>query len=82
TIHKAGLDLIITSTIDSVVARTACVHLAAVLDELPPCGLNTAHMLETDLCEDPAPADHGFITVPQMAGNGTDRAWPDEWPEE
>jgi o-succinylbenzoate synthase len=74
-ILEAGLVPVVTTTIDTVVARTAAVHLAAAMDEMPACGLATAQFLEEDLCEDPAPVINGRINVPQKPGLGVDEAW-------
>lgn len=69
-VREAGLDLVVTTTIDAVVARTAAVHLAAALDPTRACGLATASWLARDLAVDPAPVVDGAVTVPQSAGHG------------
>lgn len=68
--RAAGLDVIVTTTVDAVVARTAAVHLAAALDVDRACGLATASMLAGDLADDPAAVVDGAVTVPQSAGHG------------
>lgn len=68
--RTAGLDVIVTTTVDAVVARTAAVHLAAALDVDRACGLATASMLAGDLGDDPAAVVDGAVTVPQSAGHG------------
>lgn len=70
TVLDAGLDVVVSNTIDAVVARTGAVHVAASLPELRPCGLATAGMIETDLGPDPAPVRNGAVTVPQEPGLG------------
>lgn len=67
---RAGIDPVISNTVDSVVARTGAVHLAAALQIDRPCGLATGSWIEMDLAEDPAPVEHGRITVPKSNGLG------------
>jgi len=67
----AGIDPVVTTTIDAAVARTAAVHVAAALPE--GCerahGLATGELLVTDLvADDPAPATNGRIAVPRGSG--------------
>lgn len=68
--RERGLEVIVTTTIDAAVARTAAVHLAASLDVDRACGLATADRLAEDVAIDPSPVDEGGISVPQTAGNG------------
>ena len=68
--RDAGLDVVVTTTVDAVVARTAAVHLAAALDPDRACGLATASWLARDLAADPAEVVDGAVTVPQSAGLG------------
>lgn len=65
-----GLGVIVTTTIDAAVARTAAVHLAAALDVDRACGLATAGRLAEDVANDPSPVVEGAISVPQFSGNG------------
>jgi len=74
-VQKAGLDAIVTTTVDAVVARTAAIHLAATLSEPRACGLATAGRLERDLAADPTTLEGGQITVPDQSGTGV--ALPD-----
>jgi len=69
-----GVDPVVTTTVDAVVARTAAVHVAAAIPDIRPCGLATADFLEADLGPDPAPVEDGAITVPQDAGLGIELA--------
>jgi len=73
--RKQDVRPVVTTTIDTVVARTAAVHLSAALGDLPACGLATADFLEEDLCQDPAAPFDGKVAVPQDPGIGVDRAW-------
>jgi len=66
----AGVDPVVSTTIDAVVARTGAVHLAASLHDPRPCGLATGSMLTSDLSADPAPVVDGAIEVPQGKGLG------------
>ncbi|MFD1512400.1 mandelate racemase/muconate lactonizing enzyme family protein [Halomarina rubra] len=67
--RERGVDVVVTTTIDAVYARTAAVHLAASLPEVRACGLATAGLLDADLASDPAPVEHGAIAVPEGKGN-------------
>lgn len=66
---EAGLDVIVTTTIDGAIARAAAVHLAASLPNVRACGLATADRLAVDLCEGVAPVRAGATVVPQGKGN-------------
>jgi o-succinylbenzoate synthase len=64
----AGVDPVVTTTIDAAPARTAAVHVAAAIPDVRPCGLATAAALESDLGPDPAPVGGGETTVPTGPG--------------
>ncbi len=70
TAATAGVESLVTSTIDGVVARTGAIHLAATIDSDRACGLATADLLQRDLGPDPAPVDAGSVTVPTGPGLG------------
>lgn len=74
-VRDAGLDVVITTTIDAVVARTSAVHLAASLPTTHAHGLATGDRLRTDLAADPAPVKDGRIQVPQQPGHGVRGVW-------
>ncbi|QLH78712.1 o-succinylbenzoate synthase [Halosimplex rubrum] len=67
-----GIEPVVTTTVDAVVARTAAVHVAAAIPDVAPCGLATADLLADDLADDPAPVSDGRIAVPQGPGVGVD----------
>ena len=67
--REAGVDPVVTTTVDGAVARAGAVHLAASLDLDLACGLATADRLEADLCADPAPVVDGAARVPHGKGN-------------
>lgn len=67
---RAGLDVVVSNTVDAVVGRTAAVHVAASLDEPRAAGLVTGDLLSRDLGADPAPVERGRMTVPQSPGLG------------
>jgi L-alanine-DL-glutamate epimerase-like enolase superfamily enzyme len=67
---EAGVEPVVSTTIDTVVARTGAVHLAASIPDVGACGLATASMLRSDLAPDPATVEDGTITVPQDPGLG------------
>lgn len=70
--REAGLDAVVTTTIDGALARTGAVHVAASLSNPPACGLATADRLAEDLVPDPAPIAGGEVCVPQAPGNAPD----------
>lgn len=72
---EEGITPVVTTTIDGAVARTAAVHVAAAIPEVPACGLATANLLESDLGPDIAPVADGHAVVPQGEGNGTADTW-------
>lgn len=72
---ECGIVPIVTTTVDGVVARTAAIHVAASLPEVPACGLATGRFLAEDLGPDPAPIVAGRIVVPGKDGNGVAGVW-------
>ena len=66
--RRAGVEPVVTTTIDAVVARTAAVHVAAAIPDASPCGLATGSLLAEDLAPDPCPVDDGRIAVPAGPG--------------
>jgi o-succinylbenzoate synthase len=71
-IQRADATPVVTSIFESVVGRTAAIHLAASLDGLPASGLATAERFETDLGEDPAPVREGHVVPPDGPGLGVE----------
>ncbi|AOW80471.1 O-succinylbenzoate synthase [Halodesulfurarchaeum formicicum] len=69
-IARQGGTPICTSIFESVVGRTAAVHLAAALGVTEAAGLATADRLVTDLAEDPAPIEDGVVIPPSGPGLG------------
>ncbi|GGJ03528.1 chloromuconate cycloisomerase [Halobellus salinus] len=63
-----GVDTVVTTTIDGVVARTGALHVAAALSDVRACGLATGGRLASDLASDPAPVDTGRMAVPAGPG--------------
>ncbi|MFB6250431.1 MAG: mandelate racemase/muconate lactonizing enzyme family protein [Halobellus sp.] len=63
-----GVETVVTTTIDAVVARTAALHVAAALPTPRACGLATGNFLGDDLAPDPATVERGQMTVPDGAG--------------
>ena len=76
---RAGVDPVVTTTIDGAVARAAAVHVAAAVPGDRACGLGTGELLAADLGADPVPVVDGAITVPDGPGNVgaafDDRLW-------
>lgn len=73
--RAAGIQPVISNTVDGAAARTAAVHLAASLAPVPACGLATASRLRRDYANDPAPVSDGAIRVPQSPGHGVEVVW-------
>jgi o-succinylbenzoate synthase len=71
-------DVVVTTTIDGVIARTAAVHAAAALDLERACGLATADLLAEDLATDPTVVQDGSISVPQKPALGVEYSWGEE----
>jgi len=85
--RDAGVDPVVTTTVDGVVARTAAVHVAAAIPDVAPCGLATAELLAEDLGPDPAPVDDAVFPfrspgTRNRSGGGRAVTLPDptEWP--
>lgn len=72
--RNAGIEPVITTTIDGAIARTAATHLAVSLAPLPACGLATGQLLAEDHCRFPIHVDSGVFTVPDAVGLGIDRS--------
>ena len=66
---NAGVDALVTTTIDGAIARAAAVHLVASLPDVRPCGLATGGLLGSDLREEVATVEGGRAAVPQGKGN-------------
>ena len=68
TAREAGVDPVVTTTIDAVIARTAAVHVGAAIPAVDPCGLATGSLLANDLAADPVALDSGTANVPTGGG--------------
>ena len=68
----AGVDPVVTTTVDAAVARTAAVHVAAAIPDVRACGLATGAALAADVAPDPAPVVEGAVTVPDDPGTAGD----------
>ncbi|MFB6304537.1 MAG: enolase C-terminal domain-like protein [Haloferacaceae archaeon] len=66
--RDAGVEPVVTTTVDAAVARTAAVHAAAAVPDVAPCGLATASLLADDVAPDPAPVEAGTVRVPDGPG--------------
>jgi len=66
--REAGVEPVVTTTVDGVVARTAAVHVAAAIPGVTACGLSTGSLLAEDLAADPVEIADGGARVP--AGGG------------
>ncbi len=70
-----GVRPVISGTIDSVIARTAGIHLAATLPAPAAAGLATGDLLCEDLADPPSHVRDGRIGVPPGPGIGTAGPW-------
>jgi len=70
--RERGIEPVVTTTVDAVIARTAAVHVAAAIPDVRACGLATADRLAEDLGSDPSTVADGTITVPQSPGLGVE----------
>jgi len=61
--RAAGIETVVTTTLDVTVARAGTVHLAAGLAPVPPTALATGDLLADDLVADPIPVEDGAIAV-------------------
>lgn len=68
--RAGGLEPVVTTTFDAVVARTGAVHAAAAIPGTLACGLATADRIVRDVAPDPTAVSDGRITVPQEPGLG------------
>lgn len=76
-VAESNRRVVVTTTVDAVVARTGAVHLAASIPNVLPSGLATGSMLERDLGPDPVFIDGGTAVIPQTKGLGVDDVWDD-----
>lgn len=67
--QAAGIECIVTSSLESTCGLLACMHLAAAIAPAATHGLATAECFLADTGHKPQ-IDRGRITVPQMAGLG------------
>ena len=72
--REQGVEPVVTTTIDGVVARLAALHVAAAVPDIRACGLATGDRLARDLAPDPATVTDGEMRVPQRDGLGLDPA--------
>jgi len=70
--REQGVEPVVTTTIDGVVARLAALHVAAAVPDVRPCGLATGDRVARDLAPDPATLAGGALSVPQSDGLGVD----------
>jgi o-succinylbenzoate synthase len=66
--REAGVDPVVTTTVDAAPARAAAAHVAATIPDVRHCGLATGDLLADDLTPDPAPVVDGAVTVPDGPG--------------
>ena len=73
TALAAGVDIVVTTTIDAGVGTAAALHLAATLppDSLA-CGLATGSLLADDIVARPLPVSDGTMALPDGPGLGVE----------
>jgi o-succinylbenzoate synthase len=70
-LSHTDVKMVIGSAIETGVALTAALHLAAALgDTVLPCGLDTLGLLADSLIAEPLPVENGCIRVPTERGLG------------
>ncbi|QLD88150.1 o-succinylbenzoate synthase [Natronomonas salina] len=67
--RDAGVEPVVTTTVDGAVARAAAVHLAASVPDVRACGLATGDRLAADLREGVATVRAGSAVIPHGKGN-------------
>ena len=67
--RDAGVEPVVTTTVDGAVARAAAVHLAASVPDVRACGLATGDRLAADLRAGVATVRAGSAVVPHGKGN-------------
>ncbi|WP_336339079.1 mandelate racemase/muconate lactonizing enzyme family protein [Haloarcula brevis] len=70
--REQGVEPVVTTTVDAVVARLAALHVAAAIPDVRACGLATGDRLAADLAPDPTTVTDGAMSVPQETGLGVD----------
>jgi o-succinylbenzoate synthase len=74
--QEAGVEPVITTTIDGALARATAVHVAAAVPDISACGLATADRLATDLLDtDPAPVVDGRVKLRPLLGVVGETHW-------
>ncbi len=69
--RRQGLEVVVTSALDTSVGVVAALHVAAAVPgALGACGLATAGLLNGDLVRRTVPVDHGAMRVPGAPGLG------------
>jgi o-succinylbenzoate synthase len=74
--RDGGVEPVLTTTIDGVLARATAVHAAAAVPDVSACGLATGDRLDGDLLDaDPVPVSGGQIRVPDGPGVAGKTRW-------
>jgi L-alanine-DL-glutamate epimerase-like enolase superfamily enzyme len=74
--RRAGVEPVVTTTIDGALARATAVHVAAAIPDITACGLATADRLATDLLDpDPAPVVGGRVKLHHLLGVVGETRW-------
>lgn len=68
--RKAGLGVVVTTALESVVGRLGALHVAAAIPGVLACGLDTGRLMAADVAADPSPPARGAQALPDAAGLG------------
>jgi L-alanine-DL-glutamate epimerase-like enolase superfamily enzyme len=70
--RAAGLDVAVTTSIDTGIGTAMALHCAAAVASSYAAGLATASLLQSDLLRTPLEIEHGAMQVPQRPGLGVE----------
>jgi o-succinylbenzoate synthase len=72
--HRETVDVVVTTTIDTAVARAGALHVAAALPQARPHGLATGWMLADEPASFDERIEDGHMLVPEIPGHGARRS--------
>lgn len=78
TAHDAGVDPVISTTLDAAIARVAATHLAAATPSNRAAGLATGTRFDRDIVATTPPIQDGQAFLPEGNGNGIAPTIPDD----
>lgn len=72
--RKAGVGVVVTTALESVVGRLGALHVAAAIPDVLACGLDTGRLMGSDVAVDPSPPVAGRQRLPAAPGLGLQMA--------